>query len=115
MLRGIAPHNHPSNIVYGDGYFANSLNTKYTAQVRAEAEKRLEAECTKLTVRITPEQQEIITNLIVDERSALSASRAYCLDEEVEENDQAYDDLGTLFEEITGHDLERSTESSHTD
>ena len=106
QLRGIAPHNHPSNIVYGDGYFANSLKTKYTAEVMAEAEKRLEIESNKLTIEISPAGQEILTNLIVDERSALRASRQYCLDDEVTENDEQYDALGDLFEEITGHDLE---------
>ena len=106
QLRGVAPHNHPSNIVYGDGYFAKSIDAKYTVEVRAEAEKRLEVECTKLTIRITPTGQEILTNMIVDERSALRASRQYCLDDEVAENDEQYDALGELFEEITGHDLE---------
>lgn len=106
MLRGIAPHNHPSNIVYGDGYFAKSLEAKYTAEVRAEAEKRLEVECEKLTVRITLKQLDIVTDLIIEERSALRGSRAYCEGDEVEENDESYDALGELFESITGQDLE---------
>lgn len=113
-LRGLAPYNQPSNIVYGDARFANSLKYKYSAEAMSEAEDRLDAETIKLTINITPEQQEILTNLIIEERCALRGSREYCEDDEVEENDQAYDDLGDLFEEITGHDLERSTESSHT-
>ena len=75
MLRGIAPHNHPSNIVYGDGYFANSLETKYARPVREEAERRLEVECTKLTVRISPAQQKLLANMIDDELSHYDASR----------------------------------------
>jgi hypothetical protein len=71
-LRGIAPHNHPSNLVYGDGYFAKSLDSKYTAQVRTEAEKRLEADSERLTLRVTPEQQELMTDLIIEERTAMT-------------------------------------------
>jgi hypothetical protein len=102
-LRGIAPHNHPSNLVYGDGYFAKSLDSKYTAQVRTEAEKRLEADSERLTLRVTPEQQELMTDLIIEERTAMSASRKYVVDADLEEWDQRYDDLGALLEEVTGH------------
>jgi hypothetical protein len=102
-LRGIAPHNHPSNLVYGDGYFAKSLDSRYTAQVRAEAEKRLEADSERLTLRVTPEQQELMTDLIIEERTAMSASRKYVVDADLEEWDQRYDDLGALLEEVTGH------------
>jgi len=102
-LRGVAPHNHPSNIVYGDGYFARSIDNKYTAQVREEAEKRLEAECERLTVRITPEQQELLTDLIIEQRTHMSAARKYVVDADLEEWDERYDGLGTLLEEVTGH------------
>jgi len=104
-LRGVAPHNHPSNIVYGDGYFANSLKTKYTSQVMAEAEKRLEAECEKLTLRVTPAQQEVLTNLIIEQRIHMSAARCYIVDEDIEEWDERYDALGEVLEEVTGHPI----------
>lgn len=59
-----------------------------------------------LTINVTPEQQELLTNLIIEERRALRASREYCLDDEVIENDERYDALGVLFEEVTDHSAE---------
>lgn len=103
-LRGLAPHNHPSNLVYGDSYFARSIDSKYTAQVREEAEKRLETECEKLTVRITPEQQEILSHLIIKERNAI---RVAAPDQDnlakLKAASEMYDKLSLVLEEVTGH------------
>ena len=38
MLNGTPPHDHESNICYGDGYFANSLIRKYGMSIE-ELEK----------------------------------------------------------------------------
>lgn len=34
MLEGLPPHNTPSNICFGDGYFAKSLIHKYGMSIR---------------------------------------------------------------------------------
>ena len=39
MLFGLPPHNHPSNICYNDGYFANSLVEKYQMSIKELSEK----------------------------------------------------------------------------
>ncbi len=102
MLRGIAPHNHPSNIVYGDGYFAKSLETKYPRGVLEQAEKRLEVECTKLTVRITPAQQKLLANMIDDELSHYDASRCAIEDDsELVAHDIARDNLQDVLTVVT--------------
>jgi len=40
-LHGLPPHNNPSNICYGDGYFSKDIRSRYSKAEIAEAEKEL--------------------------------------------------------------------------
>lgn len=52
---------------------------------------------------VTAEQQELLTDLIIEERTALRESRKYVVDADLPEWDERYADLGVLLEEVTGH------------
>lgn len=58
MLRGEAPHNIPSNICFGDGYFAASIERKYGMSI-AELDKAL-AEDEPAEVTVTKSFNDII-------------------------------------------------------
>lgn len=40
-LYGLAPYNTPSNICYGDGYFAKSIESRYSKEKINEMKKEL--------------------------------------------------------------------------
>lgn len=40
-LYGLPPYNTPTNMVYGDGYFARSLKNKYGEEAVNKAKKEL--------------------------------------------------------------------------